>query len=92
MSGARANEHAREEEKRTSMSMNRTHSNSIAAAASRRASGRACAGLFSEALRFAAVLCPGSLPTYLPGGELMRKDADSTIQLWNAGRRQVSLM
>jgi hypothetical protein len=75
------------------MSMNRTHSNSIVAAAiSLGASGRACAGLFSEAARFAAVLCPGSLPTYLPGGEIMCKDANSTIQLWNADRRQVSLI
>jgi len=90
MSGAHGMRQAREEEKRTPMSMNRTHSNSIAAAG-QRASGRTCADLFSETTGFAAVLCPGSLPTYLPGGELMRKDANSTINLWNADRR-VSLI
>jgi hypothetical protein len=77
---------AREEETRTSMSMNRTHSNSIAARG-RRASGQTYAGLFSEATGFAAVSRPGSLPTYLPGGELMCKDANSTINLWNSDRR-----
>jgi hypothetical protein len=73
------------------MSMNRTHSNSIAAG-SRSASERTHAGLFSEATGFAMGLCPNSLPTYLPGGEVMCKDANSTIQLWGADRRQVSLI
>jgi len=71
---------------RTSMSMKRTHSNSIAARG-QRASERTYAGLFSEATGFAAVLCPGSLPAYLPGGGLMRKGANSTINLWNSDRR-----
>jgi hypothetical protein len=66
--------------------MNRTHMNSIATA-SRRAAKRACAGLFSKATRLAAVLCPGSLPAYLPGGEQMREGANSTINLWNSDRR-----
>jgi hypothetical protein len=73
------------------MSMNRTHSNSIAARG-RRATERACAELFSAVKGYgAAVLCPGSLPTYLPGGELMHEGAKSTINLWNSDRR-VSLI
>jgi hypothetical protein len=75
---------------RISMSMNRTHSNSIAARG-RRASGQAYADLFSEATGFAAVLCTGSLPTYLPGGERMRKGMHSMINLRNEDRR-VSLI
>ena len=66
--------------------MNRTHSNSIAARG-QQASGRTCAEQFSVVEGVAAVLCLGSLPTYLPGGELMRKGANSTINLWNADRR-----
>lgn len=72
------------------MSMNRKHSNSIAARG-RMASRRACADLFSVVREGAAVLCPGSLPTYQPGGELMPEGANSTIKLWNADRR-VSLI
>jgi hypothetical protein len=72
------------------MSMNRTHSNSIAARG-RKAAVRVCAELFSEVKDCAAVLCPGSLPTYLPGGELMHGGAKSTINLWNSDRR-VSLI
>jgi hypothetical protein len=71
---------------RISMSMNRTHSNSIAARG-RRAARRTCAGLFTEVTGFAAVLCPGSLPTYLPGGEVMRKGANFAINLRNSDRR-----
>ena len=76
--------------KTISMLMNRTHLHSIAARG-RRASGRTCAEQFSGVQGVAAVLCPGSLPTYLPGGELMRKGANSTINLWNSDR-QVSLI
>ena len=92
MSGAQGKRtlSAREKETRTSMSMNRIHSNSIAARG-RRASGQTYARLFSEATGFAAVACPGSLPTYLPGGKLMRKGANSTINLWNSDR-QVNLI
>jgi hypothetical protein len=66
--------------------MNRTQFHSIAARG-RRAEGRTCAEQFSEALGVAAVLCPGSLPTYLPGGKLMHEGANSTINLWNSDRR-----
>jgi len=72
------------------MSMNRTHSNSIAARG-RKASGRTCADLLSTACGRATVLCPGSLPTYLPGGEVMFEGAKSMINLWNSDRR-VSLI
>ena len=73
------------------MSMKRTHLHSIAAKG-RGASGRTCAKQFSERRRVvAAVVCPGSLPTYLTGGQLMRQGANSTINLWNADRR-VNLM
>jgi hypothetical protein len=36
-------------------------------------------------------MCPGSLPTYLPGGEAMFEGAKSMINLWNSDRR-VSLI
>ncbi len=77
---------------RTSMSKNLTHSHSIVAAG-RRASERTCADLFSAAMRgaAAAVVCPGSLPVYLPGGVLMSESAKSMINLWDADRR-VSLI
>ena len=75
---------------RTSMSMNLTHTNSIVVAG-RKASGRTYAGLFSEATGFAAVPCQGLLPAYLPGGILVRKDANSMINLRNYDR-QVSLI
>ncbi len=71
------------------MSMNLTHTNSIAAAG-RKASGRTHAGLFRKATGFAAVPCQGLPATYLPGGKLMRKDANSMINLRNYDR-QVSL-
>jgi hypothetical protein len=79
-----------QERTRTSMSMNRTHTNSIAVEG-RRASERTCAGLFSKATAFAAVLCPGSLPVYLPGGKQMHEGANSTINLWSLDR-QVTLI
>ncbi|HEY0100960.1 MAG TPA: hypothetical protein VGB76_18575 [Pyrinomonadaceae bacterium] len=66
--------------------MNRTQFHSIAARG-QRASGRTRAEQFGEGFSVAAVLCPGSLPTYLPGGEVMRKGASSTINLWNSDRR-----
>jgi hypothetical protein len=75
---------------RNSMLMNRTQFE-IIAARGRKAAGRACAKQFSEGCSVAAVVCPGSLPTYLPGGELTRKGANSTINLWNSDR-QVSLI
>jgi hypothetical protein len=68
------------------MLMKRAQFHSIAARG-RKASGRTCAEQFSEARSVAAVLCPGSLPIYLPGGELMRKGASSTINLWNSDRQ-----
>jgi hypothetical protein len=68
------------------MSMNRTHLNNNAATG-RMASGRACAKQFSGGYGVAAVVCAGSLPTYLPGGKLMREGANSTINLWNSDRR-----
>lgn len=68
------------------MSMNRIHLNSVAARG-RKASGRTYANQFSGGYGVAAVACPGSLPTYLPGGELMREGANSTINLWNSDRR-----
>jgi hypothetical protein len=68
------------------MSMNRTHTNSIADRG-RGASQRTCAGLFSKATGFAAVLCQGSLPAYLPGGKQMPEGANSTINLWSSDRQ-----
>ncbi|HJR06237.1 MAG TPA: hypothetical protein VJ842_02995 [Pyrinomonadaceae bacterium] len=68
------------------MLLNLTQSNSIAARG-RRASGRTCAELFSVVSGVAAVLCTGSLPTYLPGGELMQEHAKSTRNLWISDRQ-----
>ena len=53
------------------------------------ASRRACADLFSgvEGVATASVSCPGSLPTYLPGGKLMHEVAKSTGNLWISDRR-----
>ena len=69
------------------MSSNRTHLKSIAARG-RRASGRTCANLFSVVCGGAAtVLCPSSLPTYLPGGQLMQENAKSTGNLWISDRQ-----
>ncbi|MDX6268968.1 MAG: hypothetical protein QOD28_191 [Acidobacteriota bacterium] len=91
MSGARESEMCARGKVRIVMSTKRTHTNSTDARG-RSASRRTCAGLFSAVCGgAAAVLCPGALPTYLPGGELMREGANSTINLWNSDRR-VSLI
>ena len=73
------------------MLMKRTHVSSVTAGG-RKASGRVGAELFSAALGGAAVSCPSSMPTYLPGGELTREGAYSMINLWNSDRRQVNLI
>ena len=70
--------------------MDRTQFESRAASSSsRRASGRTCAAQFAGVVKGgAATLCPGSLPTYLPGGELMQaQGANSGINLRNRDRR-----
>jgi hypothetical protein len=72
------------------MSMNRTHTSSIAASG-RKGRARTCADLFSAAEGSAAVVCPEALPTYLPGGEVRSEGAKSMINLWNSDRR-VSLI
>lgn len=84
--GARTGALFKEEE--ISMSMNLTQLNSIAARG-RKAAGRACAGLFSVVCGGAATvfLRAGSLPTYLPGGELMQENAKSTRNLWISDRQ-----
>ena len=87
MSGAHVKEMCAVEEEKISMSSKRTHSKSIAARG-RRASGRTCAGQFSERGGVgAAVVCAGSLPTYLPGGAVMQENAKSTQNLWISDRQ-----
>jgi hypothetical protein len=43
--------------------------------------------MFSKASGFAAVLCAGTSPAYLPGVKLTQKGANSGINLWNSDRR-----
>jgi len=80
----------RARKKTTSMLMNRTQLNSIAARgqmASRRSGADLFSGVEGVVTAAVAVSCPGSLPTYLPGGKLMHEVAKSTGNLRISDRR-----
>ena len=70
------------------MPMNRAQFHSIVAGG-RRASRQTCAGQFLSVAKggAATVVCPGSLPAYLPGGEFIRENSKSTRNLWISDRR-----